>query len=411
MTFVKSVDEIKVALDFGTKQIAVGRLAINNRKIYFEYALDFIDRHIEISPFKLPLQPGLQTFEHRLFEGLPGVFNDSLPDGWGRFLFDRLARSINIPSSAITPLDRLSYIGTNGLGALVFEPDFSSHDQSDIVSLDRLAMEAQDVLRGESVDVLQELIALNGSSAGARPKALIGVNKSHDHIIHGASELPGDFEPWMVKFPNMQDGSDAGAIEYVYALLAKKSGIDIPDVYLFPAEVGPGYFAIKRFDRDGLRRYHMHTACGLLHSDFRAPSLDYEDLLNLTAILTRDFREVEKMFRLAVFNVLAHNRDDHSKNFSFLMDEMGQWRVAPAYDLTFSSGPGGEQSTTVIGEGRKPGIPHLIKLAKEANISEAKALEVIESTQSSLMLWTDLAKKYRVTSENIELIRQHLITE
>lgn len=202
-------------------------------------------------------------------------------------------------------------------------------------------MQAQEVLDGTSDDVLAELIALNGSSAGARPKALIGVNDKRDHIIHGVHDLPAGYTPWMVKFPNSQDGLDAGAIEYVYALMAKEAGVSMPDVHLFPAKRGTGYFAIKRFDRDGDKRYHMHTACGLLHSDFRTPSLDYEDLVALTGMLTRDVREVEKLYQLAVFNVLAHNRDDHSKNFSYLMDSQGRWKISPAYDLTFSSGPRG----------------------------------------------------------------------
>ncbi|WP_296051178.1 type II toxin-antitoxin system HipA family toxin [uncultured Alteromonas sp.] len=410
MSTIKAVNEIKISLDFGTKRISVGRLAVRERKVYFEYERSFLDKNIEISPFRLALQPGLQRFDRNLFEGLPGVFNDSLPDGWGRLLFDRFARTQGILPADITPLDRLAYIGTNGLGALIYEPDFSLDEQSETISLDKLALEAQEVLDGESSDVLQELIALNGSSAGARPKALIGVNDKRDHIIHGVSELPQGYEPWMVKFSNTQDGIDAGAIEYVYALLAKDAGIDMPDVHLFPAEKGPGYFAIKRFDRIGSKRYHMHTACGLLHSDFRTPSLDYEDLLTLTGTLTRDVREVEKMFRLAAFNVLTHNRDDHSKNFSFLMDEDGQWKLSPAYDLTFSSGPGGEQSTTVMGEGRKTGVEHLLKLAKEANIKKPRALEIIEKIQSSLTLWPELAKKYGVSSANIKLISTKHIT-
>ena len=225
-------------------------------------------------------------------------------------------------------------------------------------------MQAQEVLDGTSDDVLAELIALNGSSAGARPKALIGVNDKRDHIIHGVHDLPAGYTPWMVKFPNSQDGLDAGAIEYVYALMAKEAGVSMPDVHLFPAKRGTGYFAIKRFDRDGDKRYHMHTACGLLHSDFRTPSLDYEDLVALTGMLTRDVREVEKLYQLAVFNVLAHNRDDHSKNFSYLMDSQGRWKISPAYDLTFSSGPRGEQSTMVMGEGRNPNTIHLLKLAQ-----------------------------------------------
>lgn len=408
MNTIPSVHEIKVGLDFGTKRIAVGRLAVREGKIYFEYARSFLEHNLDISPFRLPLQPGLQSFDNRLFEGLPGAFNDSLPDGWGRLLFDRFARTQGILPASITPLDRLAHIGTNGLGALIYEPDFSLGQQNQSISLDKLASQAQDILNGQSSDVLQELIALNGSSAGARPKALVGVNAQREGIIYGANTLPADHTPWIVKFPNTQDGIDAGAIEYVYALLAKDAGIDIPDVHLFPAQNGPGYFAIKRFDCVGSQRFHMHTACGLLHSDFRTPALDYEDLLTLTGMLTRDVREVEKMFRLAVFNVLTHNRDDHAKNFSFLMAEDGQWTLSPAYDLTFSSGPGGEQSTTVMGEGRAPGVEHLLKLAKEANIKKPRAEDIIQSVQSSLTGWPTLAKQYGVSRANIALISKKL---
>jgi serine/threonine-protein kinase HipA len=408
MSTIKTTNEIKVSLDFGTKPITVGRLAMRERKVYFEYERSFIELNLEISPIKLPLQPGLQRFDTTLFEGLPGVFNDSLPDGWGRLLFDRFARTQGMLPNDITPLDRLAHIGTHGLGALTYEPDFGLVEPYACISLDSLSAEVQDVLDGESSDVLKNLISLNGSSAGARPKALIGVNEQRNHIIHGVSTLPEGYEPWMVKFSNTQDGIDAGAIEYVYALLAKDAGINMPDVHLFPAQKGPGYFAIKRFDRVGSIRYHMHTACGLLHSDFRTPSLDYEDLLTLTGILTRDAREVEKAFRLAAFNVLTHNRDDHSKNFSFLMDEDGHWQLSPAYDLTFSSGPGGEQSTTVMGEGKKPRIEHLLKLAKETNIKKQKAQEIVEQIQSSLENWTTLAKNYGVSNTNIKLIQSKL---
>ncbi len=401
-----SATEIKVGINFGDGVNPVGRLAIRDRHIYFEYDNSFIERGIEISPLRLPLQSGVQRFENDLFEGLPGVFNDSLPDGWGRLLFDRFIRSQGILPSDITPLDRLARVGSNGLGALVFEPDHSAEDTQDEINLDKLASQAQEVMEGASDDVLEELISLNGSSAGARPKALIGVNDKRDHIIHGVHDLPEDYTPWMVKFPNSQDGIDAGAIEYVYALMAKEAGIAMPDVHLFPAQRGAGYFAIKRFDRDGDKRYHMHTACGLLHSDFRTPSLDYEDLIALTGMLTRDVREVEKLYQLAVFNVLTHNRDDHSKNFSYLMDSQGGWKLSPAYDLTFSSGPRGEQSTMVMGEGRNPNTSHLLKLADEAKIKKDRAAEIIEATKSSLSKWPTLAKQYGVSDANIKLVQK-----
>ena len=400
--------EVKVSLNFGEETIHVGRLALHKRIIYFEYGSGIIESGIELSPIILPLQPGVQRFDNTLFEGLPGVFNDSLPDGWGRLIIDRFVRSHNVMPTDITPLDRLANVGSNALGALVFEPDYSQNGMQNSISLDNLARQTQEVLVGASDDVLVELIALNGSSAGARPKALIGVNDNKDNIIHGVHDLPEGFAPWIVKFPNTQDGLDAGAIEYVYALMAKEAGIVMPDVHLFPAQKGAGYFATKRFDRDGTKRYHMHTACGLLHSDFRTPMLDYEDLLALTSRLTRDMREIEKMYQLAVFNVLAYNRDDHSKNFSFLMDLEEQWKLSPAYDLTYSSGPGGEQSTMVMGEGPNPSEGHLLKLAEVAKINKTRTQEIIQSTRESLAKWPMLAKQYGVSGANIKLIKKKL---
>ncbi|MCY4287780.1 MAG: type II toxin-antitoxin system HipA family toxin [Aestuariivita sp.] len=406
-----STTEVKVSIDFGKNIQTIGRLAARERTVYFEYDGAFIRSGIEISPIHLPLQPGVKSFDCNLFEGLPGVFNDSLPDGWGRLLLDRLARSLGILPADITPLDRLTHVGTDALGALIYEPDHSANDSQFDINLDNLASQTQKVLDGTSEEVFSELIALNGSSAGARPKAMIGVSNERDHVIHGIGDLPNGYRPSIVKFPNNQDGIDAGAIEYIYALMAKEAGIFMPRVRLFPAERGTGYFAIERFDRDGGKRLHMHTACGLLHSDFRTPSLDYEDLIALTGLLTRDVREVEKLYQLAVFNVLAHNRDDHLKNFSYLMDHCGEWKLSPAYDLTFSSGPQGEQSTMVMGEGRNPNTNHLLQLAEEAKIKQGRAVEIIKTTKASLAQWSTLAKHYGVSDANIELIQKKIIEQ
>lgn len=403
-----SVREMKVGLYFGHETVPVGRLAIRDRTIYFEYLPSFISKGIEMSPRILPLKSGVFSFSYGLFEGLPGVFNDSLPDGWGRLLFDRLMRSGGISPEAITPLDRLAYVGKQGMGALIYEPDFSVSERDETIDLNLLAEQARQVLAGSADEVLQELLVLNGSSAGARPKAMIGVDASRQHILHGVSGLSDGYEHWLVKFPNTQDGTDAGAIEYVYALMAQEAGIQVPPVHLFPANRGSGFFAVKRFDREGQKRLHVHTASGLLHADFRMPSLDYEDLITLTGVLTRDVREAEKMFRLAVFNVLAHNRDDHAKNFSFLMDETGAWKLAPAYDLTFSSGPGGEQSTMVLGEGRNPRIEHLTQLGLEAKIPVTRIREIIDQTQTALRKWRLLSEEYGVLKSNIDLIGKKL---
>lgn len=405
------IAEVKVGLDFGSKIQTVGRLAIRDHIIYFEYNDEFVQKGVEISPFRLQLKKGVIELPRQPFEGLAGVFSDSLPDGWGRLLFDRMARSKGILPANISPLDRLANVGLFGLGALIYEPDTSPTNDYELIDLDHLAMQTEEVLQGGSQEVIKELLALNGSSAGARPKALIGVNVDRSTISYGAKNLDEGFEPWLVKFPNTQDGSDSGAIEYVYALMAKEAGVLMPEVHLFPSQKGAGHFAVKRFDRDGNKRLHMHTASGLLHSDFRVPSLDYEDLLNLTGALTKDIQEVEKMYRLAIFNVLSHNRDDHAKNFSFLMDEHGEWKLAPAYDLTFSSGPNGEQSTMVKGEGRNPSINHLVKLGVEAGLSKKLIDEAIEQTKSALDQWRYLSKEFNVSKDNIKLIDKSMTTK
>ncbi|MFY0686434.1 MAG: type II toxin-antitoxin system HipA family toxin [Cyclobacteriaceae bacterium] len=403
-----SLDQIKVSLDFGAATIPVGRLASRDNKVYFEYDSSFLNLDLNISPFKLPLEPGLSSFDSFLFEGVPGVFNDSLPDGWGRLLLDRILRGKNLLPSEFSSLDRLAYVGKAGLGALIYEPDQSEENNNHTIGLDELADQTKAVLDGEAEDVLQELMNLNGSSAGARPKALIGIEKSRKHLIHGSHTLPDRYEHWLVKFANAYDGPDAGAIEYVYGLMAIEAGVEMADIHLFPAKKGAGYFATKRFDRNKGKRLHMHTASGLLHSDFRTPSLDYENLLALTEVLTKDVREVAKMFHLSVFNVLSHNRDDHGKNFSFLMNDQGEWKLSPAYDLTFSSGPRGEQSTMVLGEGKKPTVDHLIKLGTNAKIDKKHVHEIIEKTRNALRQWTRLAKDYGVSQSSIKLIEDRI---
>lgn len=404
----KPVQHIKVGLDFGSGSRPVGRLALRDQQIYFEYDVDFIRRGLPLSPLQLPLKSGIQTFPIRLFEGLPGVFNDSLPDGWGRLLFDRTMRKRGILPQMLSPLDRLAYVGKSGMGALIYEPDYSETVEGIGIDLDWLSQQSQDVLEGRAEDVLDELLALNGPSAGARPKALIGFNRVTGCVVHGNQGLPKGYEPWLVKFANSQDGLDAGAVEFVYSKMARQAGITIPDTHLFPAKHGAGYFSIKRFDQNEGERFHVHTPCGLLHSDYRTPTLDYQDLLELTMLLTRDIRESEKMFRLAVFNVMGHNRDDHSKNFSFLMDKTGEWKVSPAYDLTFSYGLGGEQSTMVMGEGKSPGIEDLRALGRHLEISDTRVKEIFDQTRDSLGRWGKLAKAHGVKMATYDLVHTQI---
>jgi serine/threonine-protein kinase HipA len=294
----------------------VGRLAVRQRQILFEYDPAFIASGIEISPLKLSLRPGVFTSPHAIFDGLYGVFNDSLPDGWGRLLLDRTVEKHGIRRGQLTPLDRLAYVGRNGMGALSYEPDLSRHSDDDTpLALDRLAEESAIMLAGESEEVFEELLRFSGSSAGARPKIVAQVSNDKTRIVHGPAQLKRGFEHWMIKFASLQDPRDIGAIEYAYSLMARDAGVDMPETHLFRTRKRR-YFGAKRFDRQGDGRIHMHSLSGLIHADHHNPSLDYNLLLRVVLVLTKNIVEVEKAYALACFNVLAHNRDDHAKNFS-----------------------------------------------------------------------------------------------
>jgi len=367
----------------------VGRLAFKDRRVLFEYDASFIASGIEISPIKLPLKPGVFTADTAIFDGLFGVFNDSLPDGWGRLLLDRTVEKHGIHRGQLNPLDRLAYVGRHGMGALSYELELGWQNTEDApLALDKLAEESAAVLAGEDEEVLEELLRLNGSSSGARPKIVAQVSADRKRIVHGQRELQPCFAHWMIKFPSSQDAQDVGAQEYAYSLMAKDAGVEMPETHLFRTKRNR-YFGTKRFDRDGDVRIHMHSLGGLIHADHRSPSLDYDTVLRVTLALTRNMQDAEKAYTLACFNVLAHNRDDHVKNFSFLLNARNEWSFAPAYDLVFSYGPGGEQSMLVMGEGRNPGTVQLEALGKQHGIKNAP--EILAKMKRAVADWSRFA--------------------
>ncbi len=395
------IDTIEVFLNMHAKELLVGKLLYKEKVIYFEYDKLFLKSSIEISPYKLPLKAGVFVCDDKIFEGLFGVFGDSLPDGWGRLLLDRYFLKKGIKYSDINPLDRLGYIGSYGIGALVYKPfiDGISYEIEDIV-LDTLAFNSSQILKEESLENIEAFLQLSGSSAGARPKAIVQLNKE-SKVISGSAKLKSGFSHYIVKFASSNDSQDIGKIEYIYSLMAKDAKIDIPDTRLLKGTSG-SYFAIKRFDRVKDERVHIHSVAGLTHSDFRMPTLDYDDLLSLTLHLTKDMQELLKMYRLACFNLFSHNRDDHAKNFSFLLDSDNNWKLSPAYDLTFSYGPGGEHSTTYLGEGKNPTQEHLVKLAKIHNIKNAH--KIIDEVKDSIANFKKYAKEFNLNKQSLDLI-------
>jgi serine/threonine-protein kinase HipA len=382
---------LTVYLDARNQRRKVGRLAFKDRRVLFEYDASFIASGIEISPIKLPLRPGVAIADTTIFDGLFGVFNDSLPDGWGRLLLDRTVEKHGIHRGQLNPLDRLAYVGQHGMGALSYEPELGLQSADDApLALDKLAEESAAVLAGENEEVFEELLRLNGSSSGARPKIVAQVSTDKKRIIHGQQKLQPGFAHWMIKFPSSQDARDVGAIEYAYSLMAKDAGVEMPETHLFRTKKNK-YFGTKRFDREGDARIHMHSLCGMIHADHRSPSLDYDMVLRVTQALTRDIQDAERAYALACFNVLAHNRDDHVKNFSFRLNARNQWTFAPAYDLVFSYGPGGEQSMLVMGEGRNPGTAQLQSLGKQHGIKNAP--EILAKVSAAVANWPSYAEQ------------------
>lgn len=387
----------------------VGRLAYRDRVAYLEYDEDFVRSGLEISPVRHKTEAGLlRPYRTEVFEGLHGVFNDSLPDGWGRLLVDRRVRQLGVEPKTLTPLDRLACVGNNGIGALSYSPVCKVWEEyEDSIDLTQLAAYSRRVLEGKVDEVLSSLGRVGGSPAGARPKALVALD-DNGHAVHGTDEVPPSYEHYLVKFRGYGDPPDAAAAERAYSAMAECSGVAVPGTRLLEGRDGTLFFASRRFDREGSRRFHVHSASGLLYSDIRIPALDYKDLVLLTRIVTGDHYECGAMFKLAVFNVLAHNRDDHARQFSFIMDRDGSWKLAPAYDLTWSPGPGGQHSTSVLGHGKDIALEHLIELGKIADLGHNDVKQIIERVEYGVSEWPKLASQYGVGNDSADRITRSL---
>lgn len=378
---------LHVDIQLGEAVHPVGRLAWQDHRILFEYAPTFIERGLQISPFHLPVQAGVIYGDPAIFDGLMGVFNDSIPDGWGRLLLDRKLARIGLLPGALTPLDRLAFVGEAGAGALRYRPERDREPGVASIDLDVLAEDARRVLDGESSDVLDTLISLGGSSGGARPKVVAACSADRARLVTGKGALRRGYSHWLIKFRSSTDPPDMGAIEHAYSEMARTAGIDMAPTHLFPAKSGPGYFGTERFDRRGNARVHVHSVCGLLKADFRIPSIGYASLLNATRVLTRNQLEVDRVFRRMVFNVFARNRDDHTKNHAFILEKDGMWRCSPAFDLTFSAGSGGEHALDIAGEGRAPGIEHIEEVARRSGVQARVARSCIDQVRHAVDRW------------------------
>lgn len=345
----------------------VGHLALTSENLAaFEYDSDWIRNGFSISPFKLPLEKKVFVASREPFNGNFGVFADSLPDGWGRLLIDRMLIKIRMNPAEVLILDRLAILGETGMGALEYVPEYELANSKISSSLEELEKECEKILNEHYDGDIEQLFVAGGSSGGARPKILTKI----------------DNEDWIIKFRSSYDPKDIGNIEYQYSLIAKQAGIEMPETRLFEGK----YFGVKRFDRlQNGEKVHMMSASALLNTSHRFPALDYTDLMNATQMLTRNMQEVEKIFRLMCFNVFMHNRDDHAKNFSFIYSN-GRWKVSPAYDLVFSEGIMGEHATTIAGEGKNPTKQHLLSVAETVGMNRKRSEQIMSEIETGVKM-------------------------
>ena len=347
----------------------VGTLSMGSQHVcQFEYDKDWVADGFSISPLKLPLKTGIITADYSPFNGNFGVFEDSLPGGYGEYLLRKVLSKSGGNYGALTPVQRLSLVGSSGMGALCYEPETKMPQSEWQGSFDEMQQMALEVLSEKSDDKADVLFYRSGNSGGVRPKCIFTDAEGH----------------WLVKFRHTYDPKNIGEIEFKYNQVARQCGINVPDFKLIEGK----YFASRRFDIERLRvgasagmnglRLHVVTASGLLNEPITPPKMDYHSLLQLTGYLTQSPVEVEQQFRRMVFNVYARNHDDHARNFSFICRD-GQWKLAPAYDLT-NDDTLGEHASTVNFNGL-PTDEDMITVGTNIRITRARCLEIIEEVR------------------------------
>ena len=364
----------------------VGRLSIDpsRRLPYFEYNRDWFETGLDISPLnasiKLPqnLRPIYGASEN-IYQKLPPFLADSLPDAWGNELFEQWRQQQGIKLGEITPLDKLAFIGKRAMGALEFLPETSEFASKDSLNLKALIVLANQIytqreqayVDSEEPLTMQALLAVGTSAGGRQPKAIIAINRETGDIRSGqVSDLKG-YEYCILKFGIHERSTSE--LEMAYYDMATKAGIRMMPCWLIDVE-GEKHFVTKRFDRDGEKKLHMQTLAAMY------PEADsYERLLWVCRKMQLSERDSEEVFRRMVFNILANNTDDHNKNFSFLMDEQGRWRLSPAYDMTYIFNGGGylpekRHCLMIRGKYSDIALDDVMQLAAENGIRKAESI-------------------------------------
>ena len=389
----------------------VGELVDKDGKIFFRYDKEFLKQGYSISPIKLPLEGRIFSNNeyYHYFQGLMGVFNDSLPDKFGNKIIEQYYKSKGLDINSMSVLQKLIYIGNRSIGALEYEPSEDDIPTNEAIHLKELVESARSVIKGQNI--LPEIMEASASVGGARTKALIAIHKTTNEMISG-DILDENWDNYIIKFDTIEDTpNDYTKIEYIYMKLAKLAGLDVSEVDLINQD-NYTHLLVKRFDRVHQEKIHLHSLCGITQIDFNIPKLfSYEKFMIITELLTKDYSMIEEAFKRMVFNIIGRNQDDHLKNFSFLMDKEGKWKLSPAYDVTYAFGAGytKEHQMTINNKSKNIKYNDILAVAKQFNIKKAKKIiEKIENIFNEN--FREMAKELDVDKNKIKLIKSNIRT-
>ncbi|MCT7487061.1 HipA domain-containing protein [Aliarcobacter cryaerophilus] len=400
----------------------IGNLLLKDGIVYFEYDKNFKTSGLEISPLKLPLsQSGVYTNnDERYFEGLAGVFHDTLPDKFGTKVIERYFESKNISPHQLSVLQKLMFVGDKSIGAITYKPVIHKIEEktvNELIELQNFYENAKKIISGDAIEVVDEMLNFMDSAAsagGARAKAIIGYNEDTKEIISGVKrDLKENFEHYLIKFDIANDdgtSSDYTKLEYLYMGMAKEVGIDVPKIELL--EHGNlAHYLIKRFDRINGEALHLHSVAGLTHTNFNIPMhYSYDELLRLTRYLTGSQKAVNEQFQRMIFNLVGRNQDDHAKNFAFTMDKNGIWNLSPAYDITYSNGAGYTKNHQLSLNGKTNDftLKDILGLAKKHSIKENVAKEYLEQIVEVFSGFKNRAGELDIRGKTIQRIGNEL---
>lgn len=394
-----------------------------NGRIGFAYSKEYVQAGYSLSPKQLPLEartfefPELRSLD--AFLGLPGVFADSLPDSFGNLIIRSYFESKGEPEKALSPVQRLLYVGNRAMGALEYSPHLQRKTAADEQALEikELVESARKLIEGDTSDAIQEIMKVGGSAGGARAKALILWDKKNNKVRSGYARPHKEDEAWLIKFDGVGSANalDMKAkpynrIEYTYAKIAKSLGIDMAEVDYQQDEFGLFHFMTKRFDRTGIEKHHMHSLGGITHVDFNRPqSYSYEAWFRLILELRLGYPALEQAYKRMIFNIVGRNQDDHVKNISFLMKSKSkEWELAPAYDLTFAAGSGYTLRHQMTLGGLSDGFTRKLIVDTGINFDINNPSLILDEAIEAFSKWIALAKDIGVEQENINLVNKSL---